>query len=98
MSGGKPVLMSVMYSPKARIRWGSDHRLASCSREETSFSKRSPSLDRAGQVRNGLLESFRFSSAAGAGGFWVLIEPGGVGGKVTFCRSHLLDPPCHKLS
>ena len=51
MSGGKPVFVSVMYSPKTRIRWGSDHRLASCLREERSFSRRSRSLTQAGQVR-----------------------------------------------
>jgi len=51
MSGGKPVLVVVMYSPRARVRWGSDHTLASWPREETSFSRRSRSLDRAGQER-----------------------------------------------
>jgi len=51
MSGGKPVFKSVMYSLRARIRWGSDHRVASCPREETSFSSSSRSLARAGQVR-----------------------------------------------
>jgi len=51
MSGGKPVSVSVMYSPKARMRRGSVHRLASGPREETSFSRRSRTLVRAGQVR-----------------------------------------------
>jgi len=51
MSGGKPVLVSEMYSPRARIRWGSDHKAASCPRVETSFSRRSRSLARVGQVR-----------------------------------------------
>jgi len=51
MSGGKPVLVSVMYSPKAGIRWGSDHKAASCPREVTSFSRRSRTLARAGQER-----------------------------------------------
>jgi len=51
MSGGKPVLVVVMYSPRARIRCGSDHRLESWPREETSFSRRSRSPDRAGQDR-----------------------------------------------
>ena len=51
MSGGKPVFVDVMYSPKARTRWGSDHRVESCPREETSFSMRSRSRVRAGQVR-----------------------------------------------
>jgi len=51
MSGGKPVLVFVMYSLKARTRRGSDHRVASCPSEETCFSRRSRSLDRAGQVR-----------------------------------------------
>jgi len=51
MSGGKPVLVSVMYSPKAGKRRGSIHRLASGPREETSFTRRSRPLFRAGQVR-----------------------------------------------
>ena len=51
MSGGKPVFLFVMYSPRAHIRWGSVHRVASCPREETSFSRRSRSLVRVGQVR-----------------------------------------------
>jgi len=40
-----------MYSPSARVRWGLDHIVASCSREETSFSKLSRTHARAGQVR-----------------------------------------------
>jgi len=51
MSGGKPVLVSVIYSPRARTRWGSDHQGASCPREVTPFSRRSRTLARAGQVR-----------------------------------------------
>jgi len=51
MSGGKPVFVSVMYSPKGRKRWGSVHSVASRPREETSFSWRSRTLARAGQVR-----------------------------------------------
>jgi len=51
MSGGKPVFVSVMCSPRARIRWGSDHQVASCPREGTSFSRRSRNLVRAGQAR-----------------------------------------------
>jgi len=51
MSGGKPVFVSVMYSPSARMRRGSDHIVASCAREETSFSRRSRTRVRAGQVR-----------------------------------------------
>jgi len=51
MSGGKPVFVSVMYSPKARTRRGSVHRLASGPMEETSFSWRSQALFRAGQGR-----------------------------------------------
>jgi len=51
MSGGKRVLVSVKYSPRARSRWGSVHRLASWSREETSFSRRSRSQAQAGQAR-----------------------------------------------
>jgi len=47
---------------------------------------------------DGVLEGFWFSSAAGAGKVWVLIEPGGVCGQVAFCRSHLVDSPCHELS
>jgi len=51
MSGGNPVFVSVMYSPSARIRRGSDHIVASCAREETSFSRRPGTRVRAGQVR-----------------------------------------------
>jgi len=49
MSGGKPVFVSVMYLPKAHTRRGLDHILASSPREETSFSRRSQTLARAGQ-------------------------------------------------
>jgi len=51
MSGGKPVLVVTMYSPRACSRGGSVHRLASLPREETSFSRRSRTLARAGQDR-----------------------------------------------
>jgi len=51
MSGGNLVLVSVIYSPKARMRKGSVHRSASGLREETSFSRRSWTLVRAEQVR-----------------------------------------------
>ena len=51
MSGGKPVFVRVMYSPRVRSRWGSDHKMESRPREETSFSSTSRSLARAGQER-----------------------------------------------
>jgi len=51
MSGGKPFLVSEMYSSKGRMRWGSVHIRASCLREETTSSLRSRTLERAGQVR-----------------------------------------------
>jgi len=51
MSSTKPVFVSVMYWPRARLRWGSVHSMTSCLREETSFSRRSQTLVRAGQVR-----------------------------------------------
>jgi len=51
MFGGNPVFVSVMYSPKARMRVGADHIGASCAREETSFSRRFRTRVRAGQVR-----------------------------------------------
>ena len=51
MSGGKPVFVSVMYSPSAGMRRGSDHVVASYAREETCFSRRSRARWRAGQVR-----------------------------------------------
>jgi len=51
MSGGKPVFVSVMYSPSARMRRASDHIVTSCTREETSFSRKSRTRVRAGQVR-----------------------------------------------
>ena len=50
MSGGKPVLVTVMYSPRARMRWGSVHSGESCPREETTFGRRSRTHERAGQV------------------------------------------------
>jgi len=48
--------------------------------------------------KDGVLEGLWFSSAAGAGKVWVLIEPRGVCGQVALCRSHLVDSPCHELS
>ena len=51
MSGGKPVFVSVIYWPKAGMRRGSVHRWAFGLREEMSFSRRSQTLVRAGQVR-----------------------------------------------
>jgi len=51
ISGGKPLFVSVIYSPKARMRWGSVHLVASCPREETPCSRGSRALARAGQVR-----------------------------------------------
>ena len=47
----KAGFVSVMYSPSARMKSGSDHIVASCAREEASFSKRSWTRERAGQVR-----------------------------------------------
>jgi len=51
MSGGKPVFVSDMYSPEARMRWGSVQSTALCPMEMTSFSRRFQGLTRAGQVR-----------------------------------------------
>jgi len=51
MSGGKPVWVSVMYPPKARMRWGSVHIVASRPRQETSLSWRSRTLALEWQVR-----------------------------------------------
>jgi len=51
VSGGKPVFVVMIYSPKARMRRGSVHRSASGPREETSSSKRSRTLFLVGQVR-----------------------------------------------
>jgi len=51
MSGGKPVFVSVIYWPSARMRRGSDHIVASCAREQTSLSRRPRTRVRAGQVR-----------------------------------------------
>jgi len=51
MSRGKPVFVSVIYSASARMRMGWDHVVASCAREGTSFSRRSRTRLRAGQVR-----------------------------------------------
>jgi len=51
ISGGKPVFVSEMDSPRARMRSGSVHSAASCPREETSFSSRFLASDRSGQAR-----------------------------------------------
>jgi len=56
MSGGKPVLVTVMYSPRARMRGELDHIVASCAREETFFSGRSRTGVRAGQERMACLK------------------------------------------
>jgi len=45
-----------------------------------------------------VLERFGFDSAPRAGKDGVLVGPRWVGGQVAFCRSHLVDPPRHKLS
>jgi len=47
----KPVLVSVMYLPKAQMRRDSVHLVVLRPREETSFSRTSRVLGRAGQVR-----------------------------------------------
>jgi len=51
MSGGQPVVVSVMCSPSARMSKGSEHIVASCAMEEASFSRRSRTSVRAGRVR-----------------------------------------------
>jgi len=50
MSGGKPVLVSVMYSPKARMRRGSEQVVVSGAREETPVSRTSRTREQAGHV------------------------------------------------
>ena len=50
-----------------------------------------------GAGEDGVLERFWFNSAAGAGQFRVLVEPGGMGSQIALARSHLVDSPCHKL-
>ena len=50
-----------------------------------------------GADQDGVLERLWLSSAAGAGQVRVLVEQGGVGGQVTLCPSHLVDPPSHEL-
>jgi len=45
-----------------------------------------------------VLERFRFGLAPRTGEVGVFVGPGWVGGEVTFRRSDLVDPPCHKLS
>ena len=97
MSGGKPVLVVVMYSPRTRIRWGSDHKLASWPREQTSFSWRSRSLDRAGQESMACRNVSGAISAPRTGEVEVFVGPGWVGSQVAFRRSHLMDSSCHKL-
>jgi len=51
MCGGKPVVISEMYSPKILMRLGSDQSVVLCPMQETSCSKRSLACARAGQVR-----------------------------------------------
>jgi len=51
MSGGNPVLVSEMYSPKACVGWGLVHSGAWCPREGPSFNRRSRVLEGAWQVR-----------------------------------------------
>jgi len=51
MSAGKPLFVSVMYPPSARMRRGSDHIVASSAREEASFSRGPRTSVRAGHVR-----------------------------------------------
>jgi len=51
MSGEKLVFVSVMYSPGARMRWGSVHNVASRQWEETSSSGALRTLAGVGQVR-----------------------------------------------
>jgi len=48
---GKLVFVSVMYSTKARKRWGLLPKAASHRKEETSFSRRSLTRALAGDVR-----------------------------------------------
>jgi len=45
-----------------------------------------------------VLERFGFDLAPWTGKDGVLIGPRWVGGQVAFSRSHLVDPPRHKLS
>ena len=51
ISGGKPVFLSVMNSPRACMRWAVVHGGAPCPMEQTSFSRMSRALVRAAQVR-----------------------------------------------
>jgi len=46
---------------------------------------------------DGVSERLRFGPAARAIEVGVLVEPGRVGGEVALRRSHLVDPPHHKL-
>jgi len=69
MSGGIPVVVSLMYSPSARIRRGSDHIVASCAREQAS----DPCAGRAGV--DGLLAGLWSSPTPWTGWVRVLVEP-----------------------
>ena len=51
MSRGESLVVSVMYSLRAPMRWGLVHSVASRPREETSFSRRSGTIARAQQAR-----------------------------------------------
>ena len=44
-----------------------------------------------------MLESLWLTPAPGAGCVGVFVEPGGVGGQVAFCHSHLVDSSHPKL-
>ena len=56
MSSGKPVLVSEMYWPRARIRRGADDRGVPDLKEETSCSRRFWALERVGQLRMACLQ------------------------------------------
>ena len=49
-------------------------------------------------AEDGMLEGFMFCSAPGAGEFGFLVEPGGVGHKITFGRAHLMPLASHELA
>jgi len=44
-----------------------------------------------------VLEGSWYALAWGAGQVWVLVEPGGVGGKVALPCLHLVHSPCHNF-
>ena len=51
-----------------------------------------------GVFQDGVLEGFFMLGASGAGGRFILVEPGLVGGQVALLGGYLVDSCCHELT